>query len=164
SRGSLEGLRLRHMERGQRDGSCAHEIGAHRPRNVLDILLSHILERIGELVPDLISDGARDTNTARLRQRLQPRGYIDAVAIDVSVVDDDSAEIDPDPKDNAPVFGDPGIAVDHRTLQLDRAADGIDDAREFHQHAVAGGLDEAAAMLLELRVEELAAKSFEAIE
>ena len=65
---------------------------------------------------------------------------------------------------NAPVFGDPGIALNHRALQLDRAADGTDDAWEFHQQPVASCLDEAAAMLLELWFDELAAKDFEAVE
>ena len=37
-----------------------------------------------------------------------------------------------------------------------------DDAGEFQQHAVAGGLDDAAVMLGDLRIEELAAQRFEA--
>ena len=62
------------------------------------------------------------------------------------------------------ILGDTGIAVDHRPLDLDRAADRIDDARKFHQHAVAGGLDDAAAMLPDLRIDELAAMRPQALE
>jgi hypothetical protein len=40
----------------------------------------------------------------------------------------------------------------------------IDDARKFDKHAVAGGLDDAAVMLADLRIEEVAAKCFEAFE
>jgi hypothetical protein len=53
----------------------------------------------------------------------------------------------------------PGIACCTAT-----AAHRIDDAREFHQHAVAGGLDDAAMMFTDFRIEELAAQRFEAFE
>ena len=45
---------------------------------------------------------------------------------------------------------------------LDRAAHGIDDAGELHQQAVAGGLDDAAVVLGDLRVEKLMAQRLEA--
>jgi hypothetical protein len=38
---------------------------------------------------------------------------------------------------------------------LGGAAHGIDDAGEFHQHAVSGGLDDAAVMLRDLRINQL---------
>ena len=44
----------------------------------------------------------------------------------------------------------------HRPLHLNRAAHGVDDAGELDQQAVAGGLDDAAAMLGDLRVDQLA--------
>jgi hypothetical protein len=52
----------------------------------------------------------------------------------------------------------------HRQLHRDRAAHRIDDAGKFHQHAVAGGLDDAALVLGDLRVEEVAAQRLEAFE
>ena len=107
-------------------------------------------------VGDLV-DRARDADTARFRQPLQPCRDIDAVAIDVVAVDDHVAEIDTDAENDALVLGDTGIAVDHRPLDLARAPDCIDDARKFHQHAVACGLDDAAVMLADLRIAKLAA-------
>ena len=59
----------------------------------------------------------------------------------------------------APVFH-PGIACLHH----DRAAHRIDDAGKFHQQAVARSLDEATAVLGDLRIEELAAQRFETFE
>jgi len=50
-----------------------------------------------------------------------------------------------------------GIALRHRALQIDRAAYGIDDAGKLGQKAVAGRLDDAPAMLGDLRVREVAA-------
>ena len=60
--------------------------------------------------------------------------------------------------------GDAGVALGHRLLHLDRAAHRIDDAGELDQQAVAGGLDDAAVVLGDLRIDELAAQRFEAFE
>jgi len=56
------------------------------------------------------------------------------------------------------------VPLGHRLLHRDRAAHRIDDAGEFHQHAVAGGLDDAALVLGDLRVDQLAAEGLEARE
>ena len=50
-----------------------------------------------------------------------------------------------------------GIALGHPALHRDRAGDGVDDARELDQHAVAGGLDDAAVVLGDLRIDQFAA-------
>jgi len=51
-----------------------------------------------------------------------------------------------------------------RLLYRDGTAHRVDDAGKFHQHAVAGGLDDAAVMLGDFRIEELAAQRLEAFE
>ena len=48
-------------------------------------------------------------------------------------------------------------------LNFDRTAHRVDDAGEFRQHAVAGGLDDAAVMLADLRVDEPAQMRLEAL-
>ena len=50
-----------------------------------------------------------------------------------------------------------GVAFGHAALHLDGAAHRVDDAGEFDEEAVAGGFDDAAAMLDDLRVEQGAA-------
>src|SRR6516162_9645032 len=89
SSGWLTRLRLRSSERSQRDGTRADGIGVQRSCDILDILLSHVLERVGELVADLVPHRARYTNAAGFGQCLQPRGDIDAVAVDIITVDYD---------------------------------------------------------------------------
>ena len=86
----------------------------------------------------------------------EPRRDIDAVAEDVAVLDDDVAEIDADAELDALLRGDTGIALGHPALHRDGAAHRIDDAGEFDQQAVAGGLDDAAAVLGDVRVDQLA--------
>ncbi len=78
----------------------------------------------------MVADGARDADAAGFGQCLQARCNVDAVAVDVAAVGDDVAEIDPYPEGDALLLGRLGVAVDHRPLELDRAADRIDDARK----------------------------------
>jgi hypothetical protein len=65
---------------------------------------------------------------------------------------------------DAIVGSDAGVPLGHCLLYLDRAAHGIDDARKFRQHSVAGGLDDPAMMFGDLRIENLAAQGFKAFE
>ena len=50
---------------------------------------------------------------------------------------------------------DVGVAPRHPALDLGRALHGVGDALELDQHAVAGGLDDAAAVLGDGRIDEL---------
>jgi len=45
-----------------------------------------------------------------------------------------------------------GVAQRHLALHLDRAAHRVDDAGELDEQPVAGGFDDAPAMLLDLRI------------
>jgi hypothetical protein len=132
----------------------AQRIDANRPRDVLDALLPHVLEGVREPVADMVADGARDADAARRRQPFQPHRDVDALAVDVVAVGDHVAEIDPDAKPQAALLGEIQIAVGHRALNFGRTAHRIDHARKFRQHAVAGGLDDPAVMLADLRIEQ----------
>ena len=50
-----------------------------------------------ELVLHLLVDGLRNANRARLGERLEPGGDVDAIAKNVVPIDDDVAQIDTDP-------------------------------------------------------------------
>src|SRR5262249_41233766 len=78
-------------------------------------------------------------------------------AEDVAFLDDDVTDIDAHAKFDAAPRGHLRVALGHAALYLDSAAHGVDDARECNQRAVAGGLDDAAAMLGHFRLEEGAA-------
>jgi hypothetical protein len=114
--------------------------------DVLDVLRSQLLERVAELVDDLVAHDPADEDTARVGQRLQARGDVDAVAEDVVAVDDDVADVDADAKRDPIVDRNIRIAFRHAALDVDRAHDGIDHAWEFEQQAVAGRLDDPAAV------------------
>jgi len=56
------------------------------------------------------------------------------------------------------------VSLGHRLLHRDGTADRIDDAGKFHQQAVPGGLDDAAVVLGDFRIQEVAAQRLKAFE
>ena len=103
----------------------------HRPGDVLDLLLAHVLERKGELVAHLIPHHSADADPARFGQGFETRRDIDTVAEDVVLVDDDVAEIDADAEIDAPLGWHAGVTPGHLSLHLDRATNRIDHARKL---------------------------------
>jgi hypothetical protein len=93
-------------------------------------------------------------------ERFQACRDVDAVAKDIVAVDDDVADVDPHPEHDLPFRSDARVAPDHAALDLDGAADRIHDAGEFHQHPIAGGLDDAAVVLGNAAVDQFAAVRF----
>ena len=89
-------------------------------------------------------------------------GDVHAVAVDVVILDDDVAEVDADAERDAPVLGQLSLALGDAVLDRDRAFDGIDDARELDQGAVAHQLDDAAAVLGDQRLDEVLAQRLQA--
>jgi hypothetical protein len=84
---------------------------------------------------------------ARLANALQPRGDVDAVAHQVAVaLLDHVAQVHPDAKFDPFVGRDARVALDHGVLYFDRAAHRVHDAAELDDAAVAGALDDAAAL------------------
>src|SRR5262249_15151014 len=104
----------------------------------------------------LIADHPADADPARLRQGLETGRDVDAVAVNVLVVDDDVAEVQPDAKFDAAFCRYLGITLGHSALDLDCAAYRVDDTGELDEDAVARGLDDAAAMLLDFGIDQFA--------
>ena len=133
----------------------------NRPSNVLECLRAAVVERGIETVAHILMHAARYANPSRRRDLLQTGSDVDAVAEDVVAVDDDVAEVDADTEGNAPVLSYLSGAVGHRRLHLDRAAHGIDHARELQQQAVARGLDDATAVAGDCRIHDFLTKGFQ---
>src|SRR6266446_9436994 len=85
----------------------------------------------------------------------------DTIAKDVAVLDDNVSLMDAYPEFDPAVCRQGDIPFRHRRLDLGRAAQRIDHAGELHQQAVAGGLDDAAPVLGDLGIDQLAAVRLE---
>ena len=88
-------------------GIQQHPIGANRIGDVLEALLSEAGKADIHLVHRVIERRAGDANTAGLGHRLQARGDVYPIAIDVVSLDNDVAEIDADAKPDLLCFGAP---------------------------------------------------------
>jgi hypothetical protein len=132
-----------------------HPIDAYWPGDVLDLLLAQILEDKGEPVANVIVNRIGDEHPAGIGERFDPGSDVDAVAIEVVALDDHVAEIDADAQLDTAVSPDAGVALGHRLLHCDRAADRIDDAGKLYQQPVTGGLDDPALVLRGFELDQL---------
>ena len=101
---------------------------------------------------DLVVHDAGDADPARLGDPLQPRGDVDAVAVNVAVFDDHITRVDADAELDARVLGGGIVACCHPPLHCDGAGDRFDDTREFNQDSIAGGLYDASLGLISARL------------
>ena len=92
---------------------------------------------------------------------LDPGRDVDAVAKDILAVDDNVADIDPDPEPDRIDFGAAEIVLPNLSLDFDCATDGVNCAREFYQRAIAHELDNAARMGGDRRIDQLAPKGIQ---
>ena len=101
----------------------------------------------------------RKTDRTRLGDTFQSCRDIDAVAHQVAVaLFDYVAQMYADPKLDAALGRQAGVALDQAVLQFDGAAHRVDHASEFDDRAVAGVLHDVAAMGGDGRVEQVAAQ------
>src|SRR6266849_9135667 len=68
----------------------------HRLSDVLNRLLAEVLVAQSELVLDLVMDGARDADAARVGKTFEARGDVDAIAVDLRTIHHHVAEVDAD--------------------------------------------------------------------
>src|SRR6516225_1966023 len=136
----------------------SHSVCPDRPRDILERLLAHVFEGDIETACGILLNAGRDADAAWLGQAFEPRRDIDAVAKDIAVLDDDIALVNADPKLDAPIRWQYGIALGHCRLHLSGRAERVDDAGELDQEAVAGGLDDAALMVGDLRIDDFGAQ------
>jgi len=97
----------------QRCGTCCslaaalrhHPIDPNRAGDVLDLLVTEIFETVRHAIPHLLEYRAGDHHTPGVCERLQPCCDVHAVAVDIVLIDDHIAEVDPDPNFDALVLG-----------------------------------------------------------
>ena len=100
----------------------------YRLGNILQTALTDILELNLNNLPDLVVDRLRDENSSRLRQLFQPNSNVDVTAVKIVLFDDHIAQIDADAEAHPFGFGDRGVALRNLVLDLDGAANGLDNA------------------------------------
>ena len=105
----------------------------YRLGNVLQTALADVLEWDLYDLANLIVDGLRDANSARLGQLFEANGNVDAGAIKIVVFGDYVPEVDADAELHLLFLGNRSVALRNLVLNLDGAANGLDDAGELEQ-------------------------------
>jgi hypothetical protein len=129
--------------------------------DILELLVARIFEGCVDLAAHLLESVIGYANAARLLDTFQSRGDIDAVAENITLLDDDIANVNADTDFNALFGRDVLITLRHSALRLDRTAGGIHGTAEFDQYSVASTLDDAAVVLGDRRLKEFPAVSVE---
>ena len=140
---------------------CRHphlqRISANLPVDVLELGRAKVDDLHLEPAAHLSIGILRKTNCARRSNALKPRGDIDAVAHEVAIrLLDDIADVNPDAEVDSPLLRHARIALDEAVLNLDRAADRVDDAAKLDDRAVAGAFDDTAVVGGDGGVDEVA--------
>ena len=133
---------------------------SNRLRDVLEVLLACIPKLDPQLVSDLVTHDLADANATRLAQVFEPGSHVHAVSVNVFRFDDNIADVDPNPKLNSLGRWDLGILFGHFSLDFNCATDRIDNAGKLDQHAIPRRLDNSAAVLADLRVNQRSAVVF----
>src|SRR5439155_26398673 len=102
-----------------------HAIDAHGIRDVLDLAIPERLIAAHHLVLDLLVDRARDVDRTRLGNTLDAGGNVDAVAVDIVLLNDDIAEIDANSVFDPGILRNRGVAADEVLLDDDAASNSL---------------------------------------
>ena len=123
--------------------SGGHRTGrpcAKRPDGPLESLqaaFAQVFDGHDKSVGDLIANGGRDDDLVRTAQVAQPRGKIDAVAVDVEFVGEHVRDVRAHAQPDPALQIDGSLAANRARLHGQRALDRRHGALEFGEHAVA---------------------------
>jgi hypothetical protein len=115
--------------------------------NILQLLLANVFKGDLELPRGVLLHTGRDAYAARFRHGLEARRDIHSIPKYVTVLSHDVTLVDADAKLDPAVLRSSGIPLGHTSLNFKATAERVDHAAELDQQTIAGGLDDAAAVL-----------------
>src|SRR6516162_3061429 len=127
-------------------------VDPYRASDVFQVLLTHILERKVKLTRCVLLHTGRNADAARIGQCFQASGNVHSITENVTVFDDNIANIDAYSKFDAFFGGGVRITLGHYALDLTRTPQSIDNTRKLDQQAVSGGFDDAPSVFPDLRI------------
>jgi hypothetical protein len=86
---------------------------------------------------------------------------IDAIAIDIALIDDDVTDVDADAEFDPAIFGHVRVVLDHGPLDFHGATNCINRTRKFDQNAVAHGFEDTPPMFRQAWINQFAATGLE---
>jgi hypothetical protein len=125
-------------------------------RNILQLLLAYIFKGEVELSRGISPYPRRYANSPRVSQAFKPSRDVHSIPENIFAFDNNIPLMDTDPELNLAIGWYDDVPLRHCRLNLSSAAQGIDNAAELDQHAIASRLDDAPAMLGYFGVDQFA--------
>ncbi len=129
-------------------------VDVDRIRDVFYTALAAVREKELGQGARLIVDALADAYRSRRRQGLEPSRDIDAVSVNVALIDQDVARVDPDPQLDTVLLllirlsrGKPALDIERTTYRVDRA-------RELDQQSVAHAAHETSVIFVDCRLDQ----------
>ena len=118
----------------------------YRLGDILQTVLTDVLEWNLDDLANLIVDGLREANSTRLGQLFEANSNVHTGAVKIVVFGDYVPEVDTDAELHSFVIGDRRIALRNLVLNLDRASNSFNDAGELCDDAVPCAAEDVTAM------------------
>ena len=118
----------------------------YRLGDILQTVLTDVLEWNFDDLANLIVDGLRDANSSWLGQLFEANSNVHAGAVKVVLFGDDIPQVDADAELHPSVLGDGGVALRDLVLYLYSAANGLNNAGELSDEAVPCAAEDVTAM------------------
>ena len=118
----------------------------YRLGDILQTALADVLEWNLDDLANLIVDGLRDANSSRLGQLFEANSNVHAGAVKIVLFGDHVPEVDADAELHPFVLGNGRVALRNLVLDLDSAANGLNDAGELGDDAVPCAAEDVTAM------------------
>ena len=132
-------------------------VDTHRSLDVFQPQFAKIVEDNVELADHLLENTGGNEDAARLSERLKPRGNIYSIAEDVSLFDNNIAQVDSSAILDATLSGNVRFSFRDGSLNSHCTLKRINDTGKLHQQAIASRLDNASAALIQNRINALLA-------
>jgi hypothetical protein len=121
----------------------------NRRFNIFDPSFSSVLEQKAGVTFELVADTPGNVYFTWLCETLQPSRNIDAVPVDVVLIDDHVTSVDANAEPDTPIAGNGGVMIDQRVLDIEPAAYRGYCAIKLDQEGIALGPDQTTALLLD---------------
>src|SRR6516165_6201005 len=139
--------------RGRAPPSHGQAVAAGRLEPDARCSLAHVRLHPGNLhrvCRDLSVCVIRDADAAWLSDTFEPRSNVHAIPEYVTILDDNVADMNADAEFDALVLRYSCITLHHAALDLNRTACSVHGTCKLNQYAIAGPLDDTAAMICNL--------------
>src|SRR6516165_410843 len=133
-------------------GGEPHSVDSHRAGNVLEALLSNVVEREVKTPCYVLLYTGGHAYASGLGQSFQASRDVHPITEDVAVLHNDVALMNANTELDAFLGGDVRITLGHYALDLTRTPQSVDNTRKLDQQAVSGGFDDAPSMFADLRI------------